>query len=308
MRSAVLIANPSASQFTGGVFRQVTTALGKGFDLRTEWPISPNETREVASLAAEEGVDAVFAMGGDGVAHHVANSLVGTTTALGVIPVGTTNVLSRILGIPQKPLKAAQAAIDFAALPTRTVKVKGHTPLGEVTRHATFSLGIGFDADVVEVAETRPFSKSRFGGVYYATTAVTRLITSWRTEHPNLRMMCDGDRFDAVVALTQVHNPYTYFGRLPLHLTPDPPEGIATLAARDLGITRATEIFSRAAVRMRHREATGTKLWTDYERITIDAEPRAPFQADGEILGYADHLEITPQEGSLLVLRPHASG
>ena len=38
-------------------------------------------------------------MGGDGVAHHVGNALVGTDTALGLIPVGTTNVLARILGI-----------------------------------------------------------------------------------------------------------------------------------------------------------------------------------------------------------------
>ena len=280
MPTAVLIANPSASQFTGGVFRQIKATLGNAYDLRTEWPISPHETEVTTRAAARDGVDVVFAMGGDGVAHHVANALVGTESALGIIPVGTTNVLSRILGIAQKPTRAAEDAITYAPLATRTVQVDAETPLGDITRYAIFSLGIGFDADVVEMAETRPFAKTRFGGVHYARTAVTRLISSWRSEHPNLRMTCDGDRFDAIAALTQVHDPYTYFGRIPLRLTPDPPEGVATLAANDLGVSRAAEIFSRAAVGLRHREATGIRLWTDYERLTVEAEPRAPFQAD----------------------------
>jgi diacylglycerol kinase family enzyme len=304
MPSAVLIANPSASQFTGGEFRRVKTTLQRVYDLETEWPIGPAETEAATRRSVDRGVDVVFAMGGDGVAHHVANGLVGSPTALGLIPVGTTNVLSRILGIPQKPTKAAEAAIEWDVVPTRTVRVDAETDDGPLTRHATFSLGFGFDADVVVHAETRPYAKTRFGMVHYASTAVGRLLSSWRTESPHLRMTCDGDRFDAVVALTQVHNPYTYFGRLPLHLAPDPPDGVATLAANDLGLTRSVEIVSRAALRFKHRDATGVRLWTDYARLTIEAEPKSPFQADGELLGHAHSAVITPNEDGLLVLRP----
>lgn len=304
MPRAVLIANPSASQFTGGVFRQVKTTLSRAFDLTTEWPVSASETETATSAAAHARVDVVFAMGGDGVAHHVANGLIGTNTALGIIPVGTTNVLSRILGIPQSAGKAADAAVEWMPMRTRTVRIEAETPLGTLVRHATFSLGIGFDADVVEMAETRPFAKSRFGSVHYASTAISRLFSSWRGEHPNLRMTCDGERFDALVALTQVHDPYTYFGKLPLRLTPDAPEGIATLAANNLGLRKATEIFSRAAMGFSHREATGVRLWTGYEHLEVEAEPRSPFQADGELLGYASHLVVRPVEDGLFVLRP----
>lgn len=304
MATALLIANPSASQFTGGLYREVVNILKADFDLTTEWPISALETGIATRRAADSGVDAVFAMGGDGVTHHVANALVGSNTALGLIPAGTTNVLARILGVPKKPRAAAQAATRYTPLPTDMVKVDADTAFGRITRFATFSLGIGFDADVVSAAETRPFAKSHFGGVHYATTAVTRLLTNWRTEVPNLRIDCDGDRFDAVVALTQVHNPYTYFGKVPLHLAPDPPEGIATLAANSLSVVRATEIFSRAVLRRRHREATGIKLWSGYELLIVDAEPTAPFQADGELLGDASRLEVQPAIGAVLVLRP----
>ncbi len=304
MPTAVLIANPSASQFTGGGFRRIRSTLDRGYDLVTEWPVAPHETEVVARAAADRGVDAVFAMGGDGVAHHVANALVGSSTALGLIPVGTTNVLSRILGIPSKPQRAAEASLEYAPIATRMVRIDAETELGAMTRHATFSVGFGFDADVVEMADSRPFAKSRFGGVHYATTAITRLISTWRTEHPNLRLECDGDRFDAVVVLTQVHDPYTYFGRLPLRLTPDAPEGIATLAGNDLGVSRAAEIFSRAALGISHREATGVRFWSDYRRLTLDADPRTPFQADGELLGWAQHAELTPVESAIRVLRP----
>jgi diacylglycerol kinase family enzyme len=304
MPTALLMANPAASQFTGGIYRQVVSILKDRFDLRTSWPVSALETGRETRACADEGIDVVFAMGGDGVAHHVANGLVGTDTALGLIPAGTTNVLARILNIPRKPRAAAEAAAEYEALPTRMVRVVADTDFGEITRYATFSLGVGFDADVVEVAETRPFAKSRFGSVHYASTAITRLISSWRSEVPTLRVECDGDRFDAVVALTQVHDPYTYFGAVPLHLTPDTPNGVATLVANDLGVGRAAEIVARAILGRKHRDATGIKLWTDVEQLIIDADPKTPFQADGELLGMASGLEITPVEAAMRVLRP----
>jgi diacylglycerol kinase family enzyme len=83
-----------------------------------------------------------------------------------------------------------------------------------------------------------------------------------------------------------------------------PSLGVATLAANDLGLPRSAEIFTRAAIGLRHREATGIKLWTDYDSVSIDAEPATPFQADGELLGLAHDATLTPVEGAILVLRP----
>lgn len=306
MRSAVLISNPSASQFTGGAFRQVVASLSASFDLVTEWPINALETATKSAKAAEEGVDVVFAMGGDGVTHHVANALVGTETALGLIPVGTTNVLARILDVPLNPVHAAQAATGWLAEPTRVARVDAWTETGRKTRHATFSLGVGFDADVVSVADTRPYAKLRFGGVHYARTAVGRLLSTWRTHMPNLRITCDGDRFDGVVALTQVHHPYTYFGKIPLRLTHDHVNGVATLAASSLGLVRSSEILARAALGRKHREGSGIRLWTNYDSLVIEAEPATVFHADGELLGVAHYLEITPLHDALPVLRPES--
>lgn len=304
MDSALLICNPSASQFTGGVFRSVANVLSDAFDLTTAWPTSPMDTRTTTEEAARDGVTIVFAMGGDGVAHHVANAIVGTDTALGIIPAGTTNVLARILNVPQKPIAAAKFSVDAQPYATRAVRVDAELEDGRLTRYAMFSLGVGFDADVVQAAESRPFAKTRFGGVHYASTAVGRLLSTWRQRKPHLRITCDGDRFDAVVALTEVHRPYTYFGRMPLHLTKEPHEGIATLAADNLGVRRSSEIFTRAVLARGQRDATGTRVWTNYQTLEIEAEPSVAFHADGELLGTAHSLRITPQDDAIRILRP----
>lgn len=61
---------------------------------------------ELAKEAAEKNFYGTIAVGGDGTVNEIASSLVNTTTALGIIPVGSGNGLARHLKIPTNPLKA----------------------------------------------------------------------------------------------------------------------------------------------------------------------------------------------------------
>ena len=63
---------------------------------------------EIAALAAEEGVDVVVAIGGDGTINEIGRSLVHTNTALAIIPSGSGNGLARHLQIPMDPKKALE--------------------------------------------------------------------------------------------------------------------------------------------------------------------------------------------------------
>ena len=61
---------------------------------------------EIAKQKAEEGVDVVAAVGGDGTVNEVARSLIHTNTALSIIPCGSGNGLARHLCLPMDIKKA----------------------------------------------------------------------------------------------------------------------------------------------------------------------------------------------------------
>jgi diacylglycerol kinase family enzyme len=303
MRRLLLLANPSASGFTGALYRDVVSSLSETFDLDAEWPQGTDATREHAARAAAEGYEVVVAMGGDGVVHHVANGIAGTTAALGIIPTGTTNVTSRIFGLPKRPKRAAAAIAELPSVPTRLARIESSNGGSTSVEYATFAVGVGFDADVVERAERRPHSKIWFGGAHYAESAISTLLGKWRGRPANLRVDIDGERMDGVAALTQVHDPYTYFGPVPLHITGAPVDGLAAVVAADLEVHRSAEIFARAILKRPMTERLDARVYSCFEKLTIDADPATPFQADGEHLGMTTHVEITPAADAMLAVR-----
>ena len=102
--------------------------------------------------------------------------------------------------------------------------------------------------------------------------------------------------------LVQVHGPYTYFGKVPLHITGGI-GGLAAMAAEDLEVHRSTELFTRAVLRRKIPERLGVRVWTHFERLTIEADPPARYQADGELLGRAHHIEVNPLPDAITVMR-----
>ena len=55
---------------------------------------------ELAREAAQREEEIVFAAGGDGTMHEVANGLAHTNTALAPLPIGTVNIFAKELGFP----------------------------------------------------------------------------------------------------------------------------------------------------------------------------------------------------------------
>lgn len=102
-------------------------------------------TVEAARRAVDSGAEALFGAGGDGMLATMLPAVVGSTTALGVVPLGTGNVWARELGLPMEPEAAVTAQLSR---PVQRVDI------GRLNRTPFLVVAsAGLDARIVEVVE-----------------------------------------------------------------------------------------------------------------------------------------------------------
>lgn len=307
MDSALLVANPAASGFTGGLHRSTLAALGRRYRVEAVWPNSAGHARTLTAGAVAAGAALVVAMGGDGIVHHVAQELIGGDTVLGIVPVGTTNVLARLLGIPARPAAAARllAGRHARVLRSPVVAYEGDGEEGPFRGAAVFALGVGADAEVVARAEGEPYRKYFFGGVHYARSAVATVWSDLRHRDPVIHVAAGGQTAAGVGVLAQFHDVYTYFGRLPLHLAPGRPEPMTVAVVEQIPIRRAPAI-ALGAFRGRLGGVRGFRVWERVQDLVVIADQPVAAQADGELLGRVRRLTAAHRPEALPVLVPHS--
>ena len=133
-----------------------------------------------AAAAVAEGVGLIVACGGDGTVRSVAQGLLGSAVPMGVVPLGTGNLLARNLGIPLDDIdRALRVALSGRSR---------HIDLGEVTytdgegnsHDDVFlvMLGAGMDADMI--AGTDDGLKARVGWLAYVGAFANSLISGHR--------------------------------------------------------------------------------------------------------------------------------
>jgi diacylglycerol kinase family enzyme len=304
MLRLLLIANPSSSGFTGSLHRDVVATLQAEFEVTSIWPVNPAATRQQATDAADHGFDVVVAMGGDGVVHHVANGLVNRPTPLGIIPAGTTNVVARIHGMPRDPRAAAKALLSASPRPTTVAHITTDSESGARSEYAIFSAGVGFDADVVEIAERSPHSKLRFGSIHYARAAADRVLSAYKGRAPSITVKISDDEVRVVAVFLQIHHLYTYFGRIPIRLGRSGDQPPIALTIERLHPVLASRIVGKLATRRDITALRGVRHWSGVSTLLVDSDSAAPFQADGEHLGHARSIEVKRMGDALLVLAP----
>lgn len=161
-----LIINPiSGTLSKKGVSRWVPEHLRRmGFDVDVELTRGPGDATRIAREAARAGAFGVLACGGDGTVNEVAAGLIGSDTALGILPAGSGNGLARHIGIP----------IDIR----RSLRIIGECHIdacdyGTVNGRPFFcTFGVGFDAAV-----SHRFSlKHRRGLMTYISSAIDEFI------------------------------------------------------------------------------------------------------------------------------------
>ena len=260
--------------------------------------------------AVDAGADLIVVAGGDGTVRAVAQQLAeqAADAELGIVPLGTGNLLARNLGVPLGNLSAALTrALTADARPLDLGWLEIDLD-GAIERHA-FAVIAGFGLDAHMITETDDDLKDKVGWLAYVESLGRALSAS---ETLDVRITVDGRpplREHAHTLL--VGNCGTLQGGITLLPDADPADGeldLLVLGAADAagwldtlrnmawdnGIKR---IVSGGEV----AESSGSATHQRLRDVRIElAEPRM-FEIDGEDLGESSRVAITVEPGAVSV-------
>jgi diacylglycerol kinase (ATP) len=177
-RQIVFIVNPiSGTKDKKSIVTEIDSLLDKQqFDYKVEITQYAGHAREISQKAKQQGVDIVVAVGGDGTVNEVACELIGSPTALGIIPCGSGDGLARHLKIPLN-LKGAVKILNTCCV----------QPLDYATVNGTpffVTCGMGFDAYV-----SYKFAEAKTRGVL---TYLEQALTEWLRYKPETYIVENG--------------------------------------------------------------------------------------------------------------------
>jgi len=292
----IVIYNPTAGRHRGDfmqkIFNQIKDA-GENIDLRPT--TCAGDATQIAMTVSADHEDVIVAAGGDGTIAEVANGLLQNPNRknlkLGIIPMGTANVLAHEIGLSSSPKSIAQTLLHGRAIPLHPSRM---TFKDEKEHHFFLMAGAGFDAAVVEAV--KPPFKKRFGKIAYIIQALRFAVTK---TFSNLDVTVDGKSYTAKTVI--VSNGKHYGG--PYILSPNAhisSESLEVLLLPKSGGFHALHQGLALMLGTLHRTPKATKLTA--KTVTISGHGSLPLQADGDTAGKLPvTIEVTTTPLTILV-------
>lgn len=289
---AKLILNPMSRRAVSAAhLKKIERALTeKGFSLETCAASKPGEAREQAAGAKDGSFQMVICAGGDGTIHEAINGIAGSDLILGILPMGTGNVLAWEMNIPLDLQKACEV---LSAGRVRTIDL-GLTSVGS---YFSCMAGVGLDAQVVR--EVDPAMKGFLGMIAYPLTAVRTVL---RYGLPELAITIDGKEPPLAGYSVVICNSRRYGGRFMLC-----PHAVIDDGWLDVCILQehhaSAIIRSGLSVVLNHHEGVEGFTFHRGRSVHVSANRSVPVQSDGDIIGTTPiDFSIAPQ--SLRVIAP----
>jgi YegS/Rv2252/BmrU family lipid kinase len=315
-RRIALIYNPASGQQparrTALIARITDVFRQEGVEINVVPTYAANTAGLLAREAVERGCDTVIACGGDGTVHEILQTMAGSETALGIIPLGTANALAADLGLPPNPVRAARKLLDSAPERISVGRVRFIDQQGAPdSRYFVVAAGVGADGYFFAHVDSR--LKQRLGYAHYLIEAL-RLwaIHTFPMYRATFTEAPDSKQHTADVSQVLAVR-ITNFGGLVRHLVPDASIRKSTLHAVAFKTRSRIDYlrFMAAVWFRRHKYAAPVEL-VDCTRIECAALPGASepvyVEADGEFLGTLPvTMEIVPNALTLLVPRNRAA-
>jgi len=260
----------------------------------------PLEANKLARHAVNRGARVVIAAGGDGTVNEVANGLVNTDVALGVLPVGTTNSWALQMGIPAlNPMFLGTQAVKLifaleeriahpfpanyyrkVLLNAARVLVEGHTvavDMGKLSgRYFLMWAGIGFDATV---AQSIPLKEKRALGSW--AYVLPTIESAYRYSGTDVCLNLDGKFVNVSTPLIVVSNIQLYGGMMAIGA-----KACVNDAKLDVCIFKGGGFFTFVQQAMKvlsHRHLQDPKVeYYQCREMVVESALPLPVHVDGE--------------------------
>jgi diacylglycerol kinase (ATP) len=195
VRRAFLIYNPASgrrrAKRTQDITRVVDVLRAAGVETEICATTHAGSAIQQVQEACGRGFDTVVACGGDGTANEALNGIMraraertSVDVALGLVPLGSGNLLASDLGLPSDPVAAARKLLTYQPRDFRAGVVCSVGQNGPEKRYFLVAAGVGADAELMYRTEVK--AKERWGRNAYflemARMALRRRYPMFRVE------------------------------------------------------------------------------------------------------------------------------
>ncbi|KAA3643185.1 MAG: diacylglycerol kinase family lipid kinase [Chloroflexi bacterium] len=302
MSKAFMLFNPISGRFQWRyLVERAAARLEKGgWDIEMCQPKDANEVTELARQAVEYGHEALFVVGGDGTIRRAVEGLMGSDTALGVLPGGTANVFAQEIGLPSQtwitPLALEKSASLLASARVQRMDVG-------MCNGEPFLLwvGAGLDAMVVHEIEIGRPNRRYLPEAHYAA-ATLQQVSLW--EGVNLSVEADDAHVEGHFLIVLASNIRKYgggFTKISPHACLDDGEMDIWLFSGDTMWQSIQHVFN---VLVGQHVKSGDVQKLSFRKLRMRSEQPIYLQLDGEPMGSEGQVNIDLQHRVLSVLVP----
>ena len=289
----LLIVNPTSGQ--GKAAREKRKLL----DLVSNMPhiharltTHAGEACELASEAASQGFERVIVAGGDGTISQAINGLAESGLPLGIIPLGTGNVLAHDLGIPSNNIAKALEIIGAG-------KIREVDLARADGRRFVLMAGFGFDAAVVD--SVSPKIKDIWGTMAYAPAIIEHLVKYTPTQ---FRLTLDDDvayETEAFAVVVANCGTYAYSFKIAPEAVFD--DGLLDVIVFEKGPGATFRLIGQCLSSVFQTKIAGLDAtYFKSSRVRVESDPPVKMQIDGDVSGESGvEIDIFPKSLRLIV-------
>ena len=290
--SIVLINNPTALRASDRKVERASRYLtARGYEVEIFSTRQKGDAERYAREALKKMPSLIIAAGGDGTFNEVINGVEGSEIPMAILPIGTTNVLAKEIGVPENPEGAMEVAITCSPKTVSLGKIVIARRSSLVSRYFVLMAGIGFDGEAV-FGINESLKKISGKGAYFFSGI--KALSGFNPEELNFNI--DGKSHSGYSAI--IGKAAKYGGNF--RITPDAKLTEAALYICLLRGKKRSDIL-----RYVFGILTGTHLKfkdVDYLKAkSIEIDGKAHIQLDGDYFGTTPaRIEVAPDALKLI--------